>query len=91
LRCLSESELENCYELLLFFRSKSFQDVQSIQTEIWNFQQYTVVREYYDRPPLFIPFSTVFDIIALVKMFYQWYLRVRYNYANPTQRVFSEF
>ena len=73
------------------FRSKSFQDVQSIQTEIWNFQQYTVVREYYDRPPLFIPFSTIFDIIALVKMCYQWYLRERYNYANPTERVFSKF
>jgi hypothetical protein len=49
-----------------------------------------VVREYYDRPPLFIPFSTIFDIIALIKVLYQWYLRVRYNYANPTQRVFSK-
>ncbi|CAF1515439.1 unnamed protein product [Rotaria sordida] len=22
-------------------------------------------------------------------MFYQWYLRVRYNYANPSERVFK--
>ncbi|CAF2673374.1 unnamed protein product [Rotaria sp. Silwood2] len=67
----------------------NFQDVQSVQSDIWNYQQYTVVREYYDRPPLFIPFSTIFDIIALMKIFYQWYLRVRYNYANPSERVFK--
>ncbi|CAF4904868.1 unnamed protein product [Rotaria sp. Silwood1] len=48
-----------------------------------------VVREYYDRAPLFIPFSTIFDIITLMKTFYQWYLRVRYNYANPSERVFK--
>jgi hypothetical protein len=70
--------------------SKSFQDVVEVQADIWNFQQYAVVREYYDRPPLFLPFSTVFDIVALTKMVFQWYLKVRYHYANPTQRVFSE-
>lgn len=48
------------------------------------------MREYYDRPPLFLPFSTVFDVIALVKHFYYWYLRARYNYANPLKRVFSK-
>ncbi|UJR20407.1 hypothetical protein I4U23_023538 [Adineta vaga] len=75
--------------LLIAMFNKSFQDVQSIQSDIWNYQQYAVVREYYDRPPLFLPFSTIFDIIAIVKMFYHWYLRVRYNYANPLQRVFK--
>ncbi|CAF0946556.1 unnamed protein product [Adineta steineri] len=75
--------------LLIAMFNQSFQDVQSIQTDIWNYQQYAVVREYYDRPPLFLPFSTIFDIIALIKMFYHWYLRVRYNYANPLQRVFK--
>jgi hypothetical protein len=74
----------------VLFVSKSFQDVQSVQSDIWNYQQYAVVREYYDRPPLFIPFSTIFDIIALIKICYQWYLRVRYNYVNPLQRVFSK-
>ncbi|CAF3447822.1 unnamed protein product [Rotaria sp. Silwood1] len=75
--------------LLIAMFNKSFQDVQSIQSDIWNYQQYMVVREYYDRPPLFIPFSTIFDIITLMKTFYQWYLRVRYNYANPSERVFK--
>lgn len=79
------------FGLLCFSFSKSFQDVQSVQSDIWNYQQYAVVREYYDRPPLFIPLSTIFDIIALVKIFYEWYLRVRYNYVNPLQRVFSKF
>jgi hypothetical protein len=88
LRCLSKL-IFDYLDRLFCFASKSFQDVQSIQTDIWNYQQYAVVREYYDRPPLFIPFSTIFDIIALVKIFYQWYLRVRYNYVNPLQRVFS--
>lgn len=73
-----------------FAFSKSFQDVQAFQADIWNYQQYAVVREYYDRPPLFMPFSTIFDIIALVKIFYEWYLRVRYNYVNPLKRVFSK-
>ncbi|CAF3482459.1 unnamed protein product [Rotaria sp. Silwood1] len=75
--------------LLIAMFNKSFQDVQSIQSDIWNYQQYMVVREYYDRAPLFIPFSTIFDIITLMKTFYQWYLRVRYNYANPSERVFK--
>lgn len=77
-------------DCLVLFCSKSFQDVVEIQSEIWNFQQYTVVREYYDRSPLFIPLSTILDVIALTKMFYRWYLRVRYNYVNPTQKVFGE-
>jgi hypothetical protein len=38
-----------------------------------------------------IPVSTIFDTITQVKIFYQWYLRVRYNYANPSQRVVSKF
>ncbi|CAF1028475.1 unnamed protein product [Adineta ricciae] len=75
--------------LLIAMFNKSFQDVQSIQSDIWNYQQYAVVREYFDRPSLFLPFSTIFDIIAIVKMLYHWYLRVRYNYANPLQRVFK--
>lgn len=69
--------------------SKSFQDIVEVQKDVWSFQQYAVVREYFDRPALFIPISTIFDIITLVKMFYRWYLRVRYNYANPTERVFK--
>ena len=76
--------------VLVYYFSKSFQDVVEVQSDIWNYQQYAVVREYYDRPPFIIPFSTFFDIIALTKMFYLWYLRVRYNYASPTHRVFSE-
>lgn len=87
--CLSKFEW-NYFGRIFFAFSKSFQDVQSIQSDIWNYQQYAVVREYYDRPPLFMPFSTIFDIIALVKIFYEWYLRVRYHYVNPLKRVFSK-
>ncbi len=91
LRCLSKLIFDNFYELFeTFVFSKSFQDVQSIQANIWSYQQYAVVPEY-DRPSLFIPFSTIFGIIALVKIYYQWYLRVRYNYVNPLQRAFSKF
>ena len=89
MQCLSEFRNEY-FRWFPFFLSKSFQDVQSVQVDIWNYQQYAVVREYYDRPPLFIPFSTIFDIIALIKIFYEWYLRVRYNYVNPLMRVFSK-
>ena len=92
LPCLSR-RCEWCDQLTSFLsiRSKSFQDVVNEESDVWSYQQYAVVREYYDRPPLCVPFSTIFDIIALVTMLYQWYLRQRYNYANPTQRVFSKF
>ena len=74
----------------LSVRSKSFQDVVNEESDVWSYQQYAVVREYYDRPPLCVPLSTIFDIIALLTMLYQWYLRQRYHYANPAQRVFSK-
>lgn len=75
---LSLSLYFNNFNSILSIQSSTFQDVQENTDQIWKFQRYRLVFEYYDSPILPPPMN----LIAYVVSFIQFLGQKRKNYQN---------
>ncbi|CAF1054407.1 unnamed protein product [Adineta steineri] len=53
--------------LLIAMFSFTFQSIQNQTDLVWRYERYSLIREYYDRPPLFPPLIIITHVIELVK------------------------
>ncbi|CAF4285885.1 unnamed protein product [Rotaria sp. Silwood2] len=53
--------------LLIAMFSYTFQTVQDQTDLVWRYERYSLIREYFDRPPLFPPFIIITHSIELIK------------------------
>jgi len=48
--------------------SFTFQSVQDQTDLVWRYERYALIRDYFDRPPLFPPFIIITHFIELIKL-----------------------
>ncbi|CAF0766794.1 unnamed protein product [Rotaria sp. Silwood1] len=68
--------------LLIAMFSYTFQTVQDQTDLVWRYERYSLIREYFDRPPLFPPFIIITHLIELIKFL----IRHCQNRNNPSLR-----
>jgi len=54
--------------LLIAMFSFTFESVQTQTDLVWRYERYLLVRDYFDRPPLFPPFIFFTHIIEILKL-----------------------
>lgn len=57
----SKGVLQHCYRFFIYF-SYTFQKIHNQNNEIWMFQRYHLIKDYFSRPKLAPPLSIVFYI-----------------------------
>jgi hypothetical protein len=74
--------------LLIAMFSFTFQTVQVHTDLVWRYERYSLIREYFDRPPLFPPLIIITHLIDLMKFI----IRHSSKRTNTTQvKTFSKF
>ncbi|CAM2727627.1 unnamed protein product [Rotaria socialis] len=68
--------------LLIAMFSFTFDSVQSQTDLVWRYDRYALIREYFDRPPLFPPFIILTHVAELIKLI----LRHSPKADRPTMR-----
>ncbi len=54
------------------FCSFTFESVQSQTDLVWRYERYSLIREYFDRPPLFPPLIILTYLIQLGKFIFRY-------------------
>ena len=62
--------------------SSTFQDVQENTDQIWKFQRYRLVFEYYDSPMVPPPFNFLAYLISLIRYLRKYFICIRGKPAN---------
>ena len=68
--------------------SFTFQSVQTQTDLVWRYERYSLIREYFDRPPLFPPLIFLTHLIEIGKLFYRRLLK---NRRKIQAKTFSKF
>jgi hypothetical protein len=65
--------------LALKYFSNKYEQVQARSAEIWKFQRYSVIYEYYHKPILSPPFTLISYFISIMRIFLR---PIRQNFTN---------
>ena len=72
--------------------SYTFESVQTQTDLVWRYERYSLIREYFDRPPLFPPLIIITHFIELMKLILRSLPKQKKIHTKiPRAKVFSKF
>ena len=74
-----------CYMNVFSF---TFETVQTQTDLVWRYERYSLIRLYFNRPPLFPPFIIITHLIKFTKLIFRHLFKHR---IKTQSRIFSKF